>query len=263
MSDTEILARLKKYLALSQSTNPHEAAIALNRAQKLMSEHQLSLHDVQLSAISEETILTTRGLRDQRILGKLLHIITSNFGLSSFGRVQSAAAYSSVTLIGPQDRLSSGVYVLTFLSRQLTIVKKEYQKQHEADMTESAINRFKNKYRYYYSAWELQNDPEVISQLKGFISRYKQKETRFYLEGWLDAVQDKVKVFNLTTQERQLINEFETSHHPDLYLSTQRSRFCTADQLNAFHQGQKDGRQGFELYRGVEGVGASKLTFRS
>ena len=50
MSDRQnILERIKKFLALSQSSNPAEAAIALSRAQKLMQEHSISIEDVNLS----------------------------------------------------------------------------------------------------------------------------------------------------------------------------------------------------------------------
>lgn len=39
MNDQRILERIKKCLALSQSSEPHEAAAALRQAQKLMEMH--------------------------------------------------------------------------------------------------------------------------------------------------------------------------------------------------------------------------------
>lgn len=54
MTDKEkILEKLKKLLALSKSDNPHEAALALQRAQKLMLAYNITQADLALSDIRE------------------------------------------------------------------------------------------------------------------------------------------------------------------------------------------------------------------
>lgn len=49
----DILRKIKKCLALSESSEPHEAEAALRQAQKLMEAHGISQVDLQLSAIGE------------------------------------------------------------------------------------------------------------------------------------------------------------------------------------------------------------------
>lgn len=46
-----ILRRIKKCLALSESENEHEAAMALRQAQKLMQEHGIAMEDAQVPDI--------------------------------------------------------------------------------------------------------------------------------------------------------------------------------------------------------------------
>lgn len=52
---SEIIAKIKKCLALSASSNEHEAAAALRQAQKLMELHGISEQDVALSDVGEES----------------------------------------------------------------------------------------------------------------------------------------------------------------------------------------------------------------
>jgi Protein of unknown function (DUF2786). len=50
----KLLAKIKKLMNLARkNTNPHEAALALERAQKLMREHRLTETDVALTDVSE------------------------------------------------------------------------------------------------------------------------------------------------------------------------------------------------------------------
>ncbi|BDE02465.1 DUF2786 domain-containing protein [Pasteurella multocida] len=48
-SNEKLLKKIKKLLALSKSNNPHEAAKALEMAQKLMAEHNVNSIDVEIS----------------------------------------------------------------------------------------------------------------------------------------------------------------------------------------------------------------------
>ena len=45
MTKEELIIRIKKLLALSDSSNPNEAAVALSRAQKLMQQYHMILKD--------------------------------------------------------------------------------------------------------------------------------------------------------------------------------------------------------------------------
>ena len=54
--DDKILERIKKLLALSQSDNPNEAAVALNMAQKLMAERGVSETTLRLSDVNHRDV---------------------------------------------------------------------------------------------------------------------------------------------------------------------------------------------------------------
>jgi len=53
-NNEKILDKLKKLLALSKSDNPHEAALALQRARKLMDTFGITAEDIVLNDIGEE-----------------------------------------------------------------------------------------------------------------------------------------------------------------------------------------------------------------
>lgn len=56
MSEDKIIDKIKKLLALSQSANEHEAALAAARASELMLEHQISEAKLQTTTTTEEPI---------------------------------------------------------------------------------------------------------------------------------------------------------------------------------------------------------------
>lgn len=63
MIDRALLAKIKKCLALSASSNEHEAAAALAMARRLMSEHGITDEDLAMADIEE---CDARGSRTQR-----------------------------------------------------------------------------------------------------------------------------------------------------------------------------------------------------
>ena len=60
MEQNKLIERIKKLLALSANNpNPHEAQVALKRAQKLLAENDMSM--TSLTEIESETIGESRG----------------------------------------------------------------------------------------------------------------------------------------------------------------------------------------------------------
>ena len=57
MNRDDALQKIKKCLALASSSNPHEAAVAMRQAQKLMQQFGLSEVDVTLADVAESTAL--------------------------------------------------------------------------------------------------------------------------------------------------------------------------------------------------------------
>jgi hypothetical protein len=57
MTDKKIIDRVRKLRALGESTNQHEAELAISRANELMEKHQLSLTDVEVRDIDKSQII--------------------------------------------------------------------------------------------------------------------------------------------------------------------------------------------------------------
>lgn len=79
------IEKLKKLLALAASGNPHEAALALRCARKLMDVHGITHSDIAMSDI-DETIShywPTGSLRPPRYMLGLMNIIREAFGVNS------------------------------------------------------------------------------------------------------------------------------------------------------------------------------------
>lgn len=53
MTRDQALSKIKKCLALSKSSNPHEAAAGMRQAQKLMAEYKVSDHDMSMADVNE------------------------------------------------------------------------------------------------------------------------------------------------------------------------------------------------------------------
>lgn len=79
MTRDQAIAKIKKCLALSKSSNPHEAAAGMRQAQKLMAEHAVSDCDALLSDVTEKAC-TTRTKSQPVWEIRLAHLIASAFG---------------------------------------------------------------------------------------------------------------------------------------------------------------------------------------
>lgn len=81
MTRDQAIAKIKKCLALSKSSNPHEAAAGMRQAQKLMAEHAVSDGDALLSDVTEKAC-TTRTKSHPMWETYLACLIANAFGCS-------------------------------------------------------------------------------------------------------------------------------------------------------------------------------------
>lgn len=63
--DPKILSKIKKCLALSNSPNPHEAAVAMSQAQALMRKYGVDAHHVVMSEVGEASTKSRTMARDK------------------------------------------------------------------------------------------------------------------------------------------------------------------------------------------------------
>lgn len=262
MADQKILDKISKLLALSESDNPNEAAIALERAQKLMKEHSVTMTDVSLSAISEHNESIPTILKDGRLYTLLGDIISRSFGVTFLvisKHNNSRTAISGVCFIGPNDRIETAGYVFTVIARQLAIAKKNFLASYRSKLLEEMIE--------YFTSIGYISDPETFRKTctslpklyKSFFyikssceSRLRQA-TKAYLRGWLSSVSQKIDDFVYEEQETLLIEQYIQATYPHLRELRQHSVRFNREQMSHYHKGIKDADDNVNLFRGVTG----------
>lgn len=124
--DGKVLDKIKKLLALGQSTNPHEAANAVCKAQQLMQEYQLTMQDVELTSIGEvATKMTNTSRKQPRWHVGLIHVVCSAFGVAPFVEYHLGAE-PVCKFIGRHEKIEVAVYFYIVLSRKIKQARRQY-----------------------------------------------------------------------------------------------------------------------------------------
>lgn len=124
MSKDRIMQKIQKCLALSRSSNEHEAAAALRQAKALMDKHQLTMSDVELNQL-DVVVMEGKGVaRPPRWKIMLYLTVARAFGCSSFTRG------GHPVFVGTAPNPEVAKYALDVLLRQLELNKKEFLDSH-------------------------------------------------------------------------------------------------------------------------------------
>ncbi len=254
----KIIERIAKLLALGNSANPNEAAIAIERAQRLMAEHKISMSDITMNSISEVEQKLPTILRDRFLFTTLGNLVARAFGVKHF-YTKMGSVTKSVTFIGPNDRVQSAGYTFTVIARQAAIAKKNFTAAKKEEIEDS----LKKEYSFILSCLPDGEDTsfkefaEYFPNINSIYKRQLRSTTKAYLQGWLYAINEKVIDFAMDDQEELLIEQFMHEKHGDLSpMRRARSRYLSSSELAAYRNGKKDGAEGFSLFHGVGGEGA-------
>ena len=121
----KIIDKIKKLLALSTSSNEHEAALAMKNANRLLMEHNLSMSDVtevDLGNIVENEVLSPQMITPWKLtlLNTVMRLNNCQIILNSHG-VYGKGGKRSVVAIGKEHNIMVSVamyeYLLTTLKR--------------------------------------------------------------------------------------------------------------------------------------------------
>lgn len=179
--DESILRRIKKCLALSSSSEPHEAAAALRQAQKLMELHGVSQIDLGRSDLGEAEVkskVSVSRIKDWEL--KLLNTVARSFGCKLLWL--SSSSYSSSVY---------GKYILIGLKTQVQLA------QYTADVLQRKVVKARS---------------EFVKTLPTWYSRgSKTLEADGFCHGWVEAISRTVHEFALNDDTKALIqSEFES-----------------------------------------------------
>ncbi|SPT68080.1 Protein of uncharacterised function (DUF2786) [Anaerobiospirillum thomasii] len=274
MANKDILDKIQKLLALSKSTNPSEASIALNRAQKLMAEHNISSQDISLNSIDSQKYELKSYFRSKILIGTLASIICKAFGVDYFFNYVNSKP-RGVTFVGNKDRMEIAIYTVTILQRQLEIERATYKKEHEPELKKridkaiaehNATVKALLNHPIFNSAHDIMFDifsdeDEIEKRITKKVKYAFNKELNLFLEGWLCSVNKKVIEFALSDNEAALISTYMKKNF-NLTSTHSRKRNLSTAEIEAFKTGQIRGKDGFNLYSAVNGSEGCRLTFK-
>lgn len=129
--DNSIVLKIKKLLALSESSNENESKIAMLRVQELLAKHKLSLADVKNANIEEVKVVsheTDVVYRKSKWKGVLASIISENFSCHVFSRLNKS-------------------YRVCFLGREEDVTVCNLVFEYAIDCIDSKVKMYQSKYR--------------------------------------------------------------------------------------------------------------------
>lgn len=130
MTRERIIERVRKLLALSNSSNEHEAALAAAHAQRLLAEHNLAMSELEMQeeGAGEADLLVARTV--PKWLSSLFATVANAF--DCFPIVTTSPSNSRLRFIGVGEDPGVAACTLEYLIKELRRLASGYQRQLEA-----------------------------------------------------------------------------------------------------------------------------------
>jgi hypothetical protein len=174
-----IKRKIKKLFALSASSNPNEAAAALEKAQGLMREYSVTVGFADLVNFERVEVKTnSRGRSAPRYEARLMNAIAKAFGCRrAYGYTGGDGRYKVHDFIGPEHRVQIASYIAEVLLRKLRRERAAYIK---------SLYRVRKRYAKISRADE-------------------------FCDGWACAVTKKLVEAKITSEEEKALDKYEQS----------------------------------------------------
>lgn len=182
MDKQTIIDKIKKCLALSTSSNEHEAAIALSQARKLMEAHGITGLDIDAAAASERKAKSGATTRPANWETALAVKVGDAFGCTVIfcgGWWNKAGEWC---FIGCGTAPEIAQYAFTVLHRQAKRARDEH----------------------------------IKTKLKRCKTATKTRRADLFSEAWVFAVTGKIAKFASNEEQKVSIDAYMLKHHPDL-----------------------------------------------
>ncbi|MBD8051131.1 DUF2786 domain-containing protein [Limnohabitans radicicola] len=176
----KILEKIRKCMALSSSSNEHEAAIALRQAQKLMELHGITDVDVKAAQAEERRARASARRRPAGWENMLASDVASAFGCRLIFCQEWDGGRWSYIGCGAAPEIAQ--YAFTVLLRQV--------KKARAEHIETKLNRCK--------------------------AVTKTRRADLFCEGWVRSVSSTISALAADTQRTEAINAFIAVRYPEL-----------------------------------------------
>ena len=219
----KMIDKIKKCLALSASSNTHEAAAALRQARKMMDEHNITDLDMQVSGVGERRAKAGAQNRPSNWETMLASKIADAFGCRVIFSGGAWARSGEWRFIGCES-LEVAHYAFTVLHRQAKRLRAEH----------------------------------IKATLKRCKPATKTRRADLFCEGWVRAVAGAISNYCGTEREHAAIDSYMEKNYPILRHmdATDRNagrRGLPAREWDDYTAGNRAGKSAV-LNRGVGGV---------
>nr|DAD66006.1 MAG TPA: Protein of unknown function DUF2786 [Myoviridae sp. ctKHS5] len=223
--------KIKKLLALGNSSNPHEAAKALEMAQKLMMENKINQ---SLIEFSQHHTKQKTARKSARYVHMLISVVNKAFGVDSYlTNSYPGNDYGEdkmhIVFYGQEERPEIASYCFDVLYRRLQAARKAFLNTQNKRLKRSTL----------------------IARGDSFC------------EGWVTGVNQNVRRFAMTPEEKQKLENYEAEIFEEDKLSEAkvREKGNAKDYGMAQSAGYKQGQE-VTLNHGVNGKETVKLGVR-
>ena len=149
IDDNLIIEKIRKLLALSNSSNEHEAALAAGHAQRLLSEHNLAMADIEAKEPpqSADRVETSVAKALPKWVRHLSAGVCSAFDCQAIHH----PAYGKLTFIGVGADVQIAAYTFAYLDKSIRKLCTRYLKDNAATLI-PARQRELIRHSYYLGA---------------------------------------------------------------------------------------------------------------
>ncbi|HIJ94473.1 MAG TPA: DUF2786 domain-containing protein [Desulfuromonadales bacterium] len=221
-----IIEKIKKLLALSASSNEHEAALAASHVQRLLSEHNLALADIDASNRPDKADQIETAVA--KTLPKWVRHLSAGVCDAFDCQAIHNPTAGKMTFIGVGADVQIAAYTFFYLDTTIRRLCGSYMKQHSS-VSLAARQREMLRQSYYLGA---------VDTIYGRLQQQKRQTP--ITPGALVPVKQ-----GLIRQAVQELGTIRTVHSRRSFINK-----C------AYTQGQEDGRE-VGIHRGIDGGGSS------
>jgi hypothetical protein len=225
MNRDKIIGKIKKCLALSASSNEHEAAAAMRQARKLMDEYHISDLDIQAAQVEERSAKSGVTLMPPQWESTLATRIAIAFGCRVIFVPGWSARRAEWRFVGCGAAAEVSQYALTVLLRQAKTARSEH----------------------------------IKTKLRRCKVSTKTRRADLFCEGWVRSVTGKIDHFAGTDEQAASVEAYIAVRYPELetFDSKDRNdgRKLSHNELGDYIAGDLSGRSA-QLNRGVGGHAA-------
>ncbi|WP_243249034.1 MULTISPECIES: DUF2786 domain-containing protein [Clostridium] len=158
--DIKVVEKIKKLLALSESSNEHEAKVSLLKAQELLAKHKLSLKEVKEFKIYNNSIkekVSTVSFTKAKWKAKLARVIADNFGCYYYFKTRRS-------------------HTIAFFGREEDTLVCNIVLEYAVDCINSSVRKLRYRYsRDGYSTKGLEND-YALGFIKGLNKMFEEQK---------------------------------------------------------------------------------------